>query len=154
QQKFFLFEGEGANGKGVVLNILTLLLGAANVSGLPLESFSATHGLESTLGKLVNLTSEIGDLDRVSEGKLKQFTGEDLMSFNPKYRPEFTAKATARLVMATNVRPPFRDRSNGLWRRLMVLPFPVTIPEGKRNRRLTDELATELSGIFNWAVEG
>lgn len=154
QQKFFLFEGDGANGKGVVLQILTRLLGEANVSGLPLESFSETHGLESTLGKLVNVTSEVGDLDRVSEGKLKQFTGEDWMSFNPKYRPAFTAKATARLVIATNVRPPFRDRSNGLWRRLLIIPFPVSIPEHQRNRQLADELATELAGIFNWAVAG
>lgn len=154
QQKFFMFEGGGANGKGVVLRVLTLLLGEANVSGLPLESFGATHGLELTLGKLVNLTSEIGDLASVAEGLLKQFTGEDLMTFNPKYRPAFSAKVTARLIMATNVRPPFKDRSEGLWRRLIVLPFSVTIPEAQRNTRLTEQLATELSGIFNWAVEG
>ena len=85
-QKFFLFEGVGANGKGVVLRILTILLGEANVSSLPLELFGASHGLESTLGKLANITSELGDMDRVAEGLLKQFTGEDSMYFNPKYR--------------------------------------------------------------------
>src|SRR5262249_23227324 len=49
---------------------------------------------------------------------------------------------------------PFRDRSDGIWRRLIILPFPVTIPKDRINRNLRDELAEELSGIFNWAVEG
>lgn len=154
QQKFFMFEGSGANGKGVVLRILTLLLGEKNISSLPLESFSEKHDLVATLGKLVNITSEVGDLDKVGEGLLKQFTGEDMMHFNPKYQSPFSARPTARLILATNVRPPFKDRSDGLWRRLIVLPFPVTIPQEYRNPHLTEELAGELSGIFNWAVIG
>src|SRR5262249_52009750 len=89
-----------------------------------------------------------------AEGLLKQFTGEDLMHFNQKYRPTFSAKATARLILSTNIRPPFRDRSDGLWRRLIILPFPTTIPKDRINRNLKEELAEELSGIFNWAVEG
>jgi P4 family phage/plasmid primase-like protien len=154
QQKFFMFEGNGGNGKGVVLDVLTSLLGPSNVSSLPLESFSEKHDLVATLGKLVNITSEVGDLNKVGEGLLKQFTGEDLMHFNPKYRDSFSARPTARLVLATNVRPPFKDRSDGLWRRLIVLPFPVTISEDQRNPNLKEELKTELSGIFNWAVWG
>src|SRR5262249_634720 len=113
-----------------------------------------THDLVVTLGKLVNITSDIGELERAAEGMLKQFTGEDMMHFNPKYRPTFSRKATARLILSTNIRPPFRDRSDGLWRRLIILPFPVTIPKDRINRNLKEELAEELSGIFNWAVEG
>lgn len=153
-QKFFLFEGVGANGKGVVLNILAKMLGEANISSLPLELFGASHGLEATLGKLVNITAEIGDIDRVAEGLLKLFTGNDLMHFNPKFRKPFAAKPTAKLIMASNVRPPFRDRSEGLWRRLIILPFPVTISEDERNAQLTEELAVELPGILNWAIGG
>src|SRR5215472_12932882 len=153
-QKFFMFEGSGGNGKGVTTDILIRLLGEANVSSLPLESFGGTHDLVTTLGKLVNITSDIGELERAAEGLLKQFTGEDMMHFNPKYRPTFSAKATARLILSTNIRPPFRDRSEGLWRRLIILPFPTTIPKDRLNRNLKEELAEELSGIFNWAVEG
>ena len=153
-QKFFLFEGSGANGKSIVLRVLTALLGNANISGLPLEIFGAPHGLETTLGKLVNITSDLGDVDRVAEGLLKQFTGDDLMHFNPKYRDSFTAKPTAKLIIATNVRPPFRDRSQGLWRRLILLLFPVTIPEDCQNPDLTKELEEELPGILNWAISG
>jgi P4 family phage/plasmid primase-like protien len=154
QQKFFIFEGPGGNGKGVVLNVLTGLLGDANVSSLGLEVFSHTHGLELTLGKLVNITGDVGELDKVAEGTLKLFTGCDMLHFNPKYKDPFSARATARIIVATNLRPPFRDRSDGIWRRLVLLPFPVTIPEEQQNKNLADELRAELPGILNWAIEG
>jgi putative DNA primase/helicase len=154
QQKFFIFEGPGGNGKGVVLNILTALLGASNVSSLGLEVFSHTHGLEQTLGKLVNITGDVGELDKVAEGTLKLFTGCDMVYFNPKYKHPFSAYATARIIIATNVRPPFRDRSDGIWRRLVLLLFLVTIPEEQQNKNLADELKAELPGILNWAIQG
>ena len=154
QQKFFLFEGTGANGKGVITNILSKMLGEANVSSIPLELFASTHGLEVSLGKLVNIVSEIGELDRVAEGLLKMFTGGDAMHFNPKYKQPFSAKPTAKLIITTNIRPPFRDRSEGIWRRLILLPFPVSIPETKQNKYLLENLAKELPGILNWAVGG
>jgi hypothetical protein len=59
QQRFFLFEGLGGNGKGVVTNTLTNMVGEANVNSIPLELFAASHGLEVTLGKLVNIISEV-----------------------------------------------------------------------------------------------
>jgi len=154
RQTFFLLEGNGANGKSVALRVLTLLLGEANVSSLPIESFSRTHDLVTTLGKLVNITSEVGDLGRVDEGLLKQFTGDDTMHFNPKFREPFSAKPTAKLIIAANVRPAFRDRSGGVWRRMKLLPFPITIPSEKQNPHLVTELAGELSGILNWAIDG
>lgn len=154
QQKFFLFEGSGGNGKGVIMKILSKMLGKANVSNIPLEHFASTHGLEVTLGKLVNIVGEIGELDRVAEGLLKMFTGEDSMHFNPKYQQPFSAKPTAKLIITTNVRPLFRDRSEGIWRRLILVPFQVSIPETKQNKKLAEDLAEELPGIFNWAVRG
>ena len=49
----------------------------------------------------------------MAEGTLKLFTGCDMLHFNPKYKDPFSARATARIIIATNVRPPFRDRSDG-----------------------------------------
>ena len=153
-QRFFLFEGTGANGKSVVLLVLVRLLGQSNISTVPLELFSASHNLTETLGKLANITSEVGEIDKVAEGVLKQFVGGDYIHFNPKYKSPFSAQPTAKLIIATNVRPPFRDRTQGLWRRLLLIPFPVTIPMEKQDPMLVDQLAEELSGILNWALDG
>ena len=154
QQKFLVLEGEGANGKTVVLDVLTGVVGVENVSQVPLEVFGQRFQLTSTLGKLVNIASEVEGLGSVAEGTLKQFTGGDRMYFDRKGIAGLEAYPTARLTLAANNRPRFRDKSMGLWRRMIVMPFRVTIPEERRDLTLTERLLTELPGIFNWAVEG
>ena len=153
-QRFFMFEGTGGNGKGVVTNILGRLLGRENISGLPLNRFHDKHDLVVTLGKLVNITSELGEKDRISEEQLKLAVGGDMMHFNPKYQKPFPARFTAKIIISTNERPALGDRSEGIWRRLILLPFPVTITPEKQDPRLEDTLARELPGILNWAIQG
>jgi len=153
-QKFLMLEGDGANGKSVVCDILTALLGAENVSHVPLELFGQRFQLTQTLNRLANIAAEIGELDKAAEGTLKAFTSGDRMHFDRKGIPCIEAYPTARLVFSTNNRPRFSDRSTGLWRRMILVPFRQTIPEGQQDVRLTDRLRQELPGIFCWAVEG
>jgi len=153
-QKFLVLEGEGANGKSVVCDVLASVLGHSNVSHVPLESFGHRFQLTMTLGKLANIASEVGDLDKAAEGTLKAFTAGDRMYFDRKGLPGIEAYPTARLVLATNNRPRFTDRSGGLWRRMIVVTFQVSIPEEKQNPRLAHSLREELPGIFIWAMLG
>lgn len=154
QQRFLVLEGEGANGKSVVCDVLTSLLGQDNVSHVPLEMFGSRFQLTTTLGKLANIAPEVGELDKAAEGFLKAFTSGDRMYFDRKGLIGVDAYPTARLVLATNNRPRFTDRSSGLWRRMILLPFHVTIPENRQNPHLAEELRAELPGIFCWAVIG
>jgi len=61
---------------------------------------------------------------------------------------------SARLTFSTNDLPTFVDTSEGIWRRLIVLPFFYQVPEEKRDPSLVDKLKDELPGIFNWGIEG
>ena len=154
QQKFLVMEGDGSNGKTVVATTLTNLLGEENVSHVPLEAFTNQFDLSATLGKLANIVAEIGSLRQVDEGVLKAFTGGDRMSFNRKFLPILHAHPSARLTFATNTRPKVSDPSNGLWRRMMFMPFRVVIPDNDVDPMLSDKLKAELPGILNWAIEG
>jgi len=153
-QVFLILVGEGANGKSVILLTVRALLGEENVSAVPLELFEEKHYLVQTRGKLLNIVPEVSDLDRTCEGILKGFVAGDPVAFNEKYKPVVTERPTARVIIATNELPRFRDRSLGLWRRMVLLPFDVVIPEEKQDPDLANKLAGELPGIFNWAVEG
>lgn len=153
-QKFLLLEGEGANGKSVLCDILASLLGLDNVSHVPLELFGQRFQLATTLGKLANIASEVGELDKAAEGVLKAFTSGDRMFFDRKGIPGVNVHPSARLVLATNNRPRFSDRSSGLWRRMLLVPMRVSIPEEEQDPRLRDKLMPELPGVFNWAMEG
>jgi P4 family phage/plasmid primase-like protien len=160
RQKFLLLEGEGSNGKSVVCAVLEAMLGTQNCSHVPLECFGGRFQLTATLGKLANIASEVGELDRAAEGFLKSFTSGDAMQFEQKHMPTFSAVPTARLVLATNNRPRFSDRSGGLWRRMILMPFRVVIAENDPARVYGMDKpdwwieSGELPGILNWALAG
>lgn len=158
QQKFMILEGEGANGKSVYCAVLEALLGEENVSHVPLELFGQRFGLTPTLGKLANIITEVGDLDRLAEGYLKAFTDGSGLTFDRKNRDAIEARPSARLLIATNNRPRFSDRSGALWRRMILVPFRVEIPQEERVAGMDKPswwLASgELPAIFNWALEG
>jgi len=154
QQKMLFAYGEGANGKSVVLATLTAVLGQDNVSSVPLEHFGQRFALMATIGKLANIVPEIGELDRVAEGTLKSFVAADVMTIDRKNRDPIAVRPTARMVLATNNLPRFTDRSDGVWRRMLLLPFLVQIPPEKQDKHLIEKLETELPGILNWSLVG
>lgn len=161
QQKFVILHGKGANGKSVICLVLRLLLGDQNVSAVGLEAFSPTRTfpLASTFGKLANIIEEMGSIESANEGILKQFVSGGFMTIERKGRDPFTMVPSARVTMATNVLPKFKDTSDGLWRRLISVPMPVQIlDESKQDKRLASEKwwkeSGELPGIFLWALEG
>ena len=127
-QRWLMMVGEGRNGKSVVCAAIEALLHADNISTVPMELFGDKFRLVGTLGKLVNLMPEIGELDKIAEGQLKAFVVGDPMEFERKYKAPFAARPTARIVAATNNPPRFGDKSDGIWRRLCLLRFTVQIP--------------------------
>jgi P4 family phage/plasmid primase-like protien len=155
-QRFLMMVGDGANGKSVACAVMRAMLGEENVTSIPLELFGARFALETTVGKLANIAAEVGEIDRVAEGQLKAFTAGDLMEFERKFKTPYMAKPTARLTLSTNNPPDFRDRSDGLWRRMLLLTFTVQIPEEERVAGMDQPAwwADERSGIFNWALVG
>ena len=156
--KFLFCEGEGANGKSVYCAAMTGMLGTANVSSVPLEHFGERFALYPTIGKLANIASEVGEIDRVAEGILKAYTTGDAIQFDRKHRDPITARPTAKLVFASNNRPRFSDKSGGLWRRMILMPWRITIPEAERVRGMDTpkwwQDQGELPGILLWAIAG
>jgi P4 family phage/plasmid primase-like protien len=132
------------------------MLGPDNYSTVPLEAFGRQFTMALTLGKLANICAEIGELDRTAEGTLKQFISGDPMMFEQKFKDGFTARPTARLILSTNNVPHFSDKSQGLWRRLILMPFKRRVPEADRVPGMdkAEYWTTEAPGILNWALEG
>jgi len=157
-QKFLVLEGEGANGKSVYCSAVTAMLGVENVSNIQLEVFGERFSRTETLGKLVNVCSDVGELDKVCEGYVKSFTSGDRMYFDRKGVQGLNVTPTARLMLACNHHPRFSDRSDGVWRRMIPVPFRIQIQESERvigmDKAEWWQESGELPGIFNWAVLG
>jgi len=158
EQKFMILEGEGSNGKSVFTAAMTAMLGEENVSSIPLEVFGDRFSRTETLGKLLNAAGDCAELDKVCEGYIKSFTSGDRMFFDRKGVPGINCRPTARLMIACNNRPRFSDRSQGIWRRMLLVPWDRQIPEHKKIKGMSSvewwNESGELPGIFNWAILG
>jgi len=151
--KFLMLVGSGRNGKSVLMRILRALLGEHNVAALGPEAFRGRFGLEALIGKLANICGDV-DIAGLDEGRLKALTGEDTITVDRKYRNSITFKCIAKFTFATNNPPRIADRSEGIWRRLLLFPCEATVAEDKVDPCLTERLTEELPGILNWAVAG
>jgi len=158
EQKFMVLEGEGANGKSVYTAAITAMLGVENVCNQPLEMFGVRFALTETIGKLLNACGDCGEIDKVAEGHLKAFTGGDRMFFDRKGVSGINCVPSARLMISCNNRPRFNDRSNGIWRRLLLIPWNVRVTREKRIKGMDKvewwQTSGELPGILRWAIVG
>lgn len=158
ERRFLVLEGEGRNGKSVYMAAITAMLGIENCSFVTLESFSRPFDRAATIGKLVNMCTDVGEIDKVAEGSIKAYTSGDPIFFDRKGVSPITCLPTARLMMAWNNRPRFSDRSSAIWDRMLLIPWNYRITDKERVRNMDKgwwwEKNGELPGIFNWAIEG
>jgi putative DNA primase/helicase len=154
KQSFLLCLGDAATGKGTYSRAIVRMLGVENCTGVPLRAQGNQFALYQTYGKKLNVAGDAEEeLNPRTEGVLKEWTGEDMMSFEKKYGHAFSAYPTARLMISANSFPAFTDKSGGTWRRLLIAKFNRAHPEIKEPG-LDATLERELPGIFNWAVRG
>ena len=154
-QKFLLCTGEGANGKGVLFEVIQALVGEQNCSQVGLSRFGSAFALHGTLGKVVNVTNESSHLiEDEAENTLKSLVAGDRFTFERKFRDSLSAKPTAKIMIATNSLPRFNDKTQGIWRRILYVPFDLTIDESLQIPNKAELLKRELPGILNWAIEG
>lgn len=157
-QKFLVLEGEGGNGKTVFFSGITAMLGEDNVSHVSIENFGGRFELGTTIGKSANISGDAGEIDGIAEGVLKQFTGGDIMQFDRKNLAPISARPTAKLMAAWNGRPRIKDKSMGLWRRMLLVPFNKKIEDHRKVLGMDTPgwwlKQGEAPGILLWAIAG
>jgi putative DNA primase/helicase len=151
--------GVGANGKSTLLHILRSLGGDYAYHCRP-EVFTAkrndSQGFELVplAGARIVTATETSAGRRLDEALVKEMTGGEPITCAPKYGAFFTFQPAFKPLLATNHKPEIRGADDGIWRRVRLIPFSVTIPEKERDLDLASKLDGEISGILNWALVG
>lgn len=153
-EKFFMLIGSGANGKSVLLAALLELIGKKNVSAVQPDQFDNRFQRGHLFKKLVNIVTEIKEGGEIADAQLKSLTSGELTTAENKYVHPFDFIPYATHWFGTNHLPHTRDFSDALFRRGIILTFNNKFEGQKRDVRLGHTLKTELSGIFNIALEG
>lgn len=155
--KAFMFEGIGANGKTTLLNLITILYGAKNVSSVELDKFGSDKFASSDLyQKLANICADIPSKVLTETGLFKMLTGQDSIRAQRKYGHAFDFKNHAKLIFSTNRIPIAKDTSEAFFRRWIIINFPNKFEGENANTNLLNELTTpeELSGFLKLALKG
>lgn len=153
-EKFLVMFGAGANGKSTLLAVLRQVLGASNVSSVPIDKLGSEFRPAEIAGKLANIVADMTSMAVVDEGMVKQFVSGEAMQANRKYLPPITIEPYAKFIVAANSMPMMNDYSDGIFRRMVCLPFLRQFSEAEQNIHLVKELMAELPGIANWMIQG
>jgi putative DNA primase/helicase len=150
---FFLI-GNGSNGKSVFINTISNLVGKENTSNVSFNLLSDEVYILDLYQKMVNISGETPNTKNLSTDVIKAVTAGDWVTGKGLYKHPTKFRPFAKSFLAMNELPTIRDTSHGMWRRIWVLNFPREFKEDEMDRHLESKLILELSGIFNWALEG
>ncbi len=155
-QKSFLFAGAPAAGKSVLLHVVKeILLGRDNVSHISWQSLNDRFSKAELDGKLANIFADLPTKNIEDNGIFKSVVGGDYVTAEEKFKKPKPLLSTARMIFSCNCIPKnYGDRSEGFYRRLLIISFYRTVPDKDRDPNLLDKFRAEADGIFMFALEG
>lgn len=160
EQCLFFAYGVGANGKSTYNGALQAALGDYAVK-TPTDTLmlkygenTATNDLARLAGARAVFAAELAEGKRLNESLVKDLTGGDIITARYLHKEFFEFIPVFKLWIYGNHKPVIKGTDEGIWRRIKLVPFTVTIPEGERDPGMPDKLRDELPGILAWLVRG
>jgi putative DNA primase/helicase len=159
EQCVFICYGTGQNGKSKFIEVLHHILGDY-AKQTPVQTFTQKRegGIPNDLAALngarVVTCSEAKEGEGLDEALVKLASGGDPISARFLNREFFSFLPAFKLWMLTNHKPVIKGTDKGIWRRIRLIPFLVTIPEDKVDKDLGTKLKGEAAAILRWTLDG
>lgn len=162
EQKLAFFYGGGSNGKGTWVETIARIAGdyAGTIKIQSLLDQGKKSGDQATpaIAKLPGVrflrVSEPSKGAVLDEGLVKELTGEDPVDARHLNKSFFTFFPEFKITISGNNKPVIKDTSDGIWRRMQLVPWQADIPASQRDKGLKDKLLAERDGIFAWLMRG
>ena len=152
--------GDGRNGKSTFWNSVSRVLGlySGNISADTLTVGCRRNikpEMAEVKGKRLLIAAEMQEGARLNDSTIKQLCSTDDVFAEKKYKDPFSFKPCHTLVLYTNHLPRVSASDDGIWRRLIVIPFHAKIT-GKDDIKNYGEYLYENAGenILAWIIEG
>jgi len=153
-EKFVALVGRGENGKTKAAQVLRDLVGEKNTASVTIDTISRQFGLMALAGRRLILVNEPDESSRAEEGIIKGLVTGEPRTIDRKYQAPVEWVPQVKLMIVCNRLPQFRDRTEGMRRRCIIIPFNRRFVGEQRDLDLGDKLRKELPGIFLWALQG
>lgn len=152
--------GDGRNGKSTFWNAVSRVLGlySGNISADTLTVGCRRNikpEMAEVKGKRLLIAAEMQEGSRLNDSTVKQLCSTDDVFAEKKYKDPFSFKPCHTLVLYTNHLPRVSASDDGIWRRLIVIPFNAKIT-GKSDIKNYGEYLFDNAGesILAWVIEG
>lgn len=153
--------GFGANGKSVMSNVIQHIAGGYGKTGSPSllkarrdDDSSPRSDIAGLAGYRYISLNEMQSGDRLDEQVVKLLAGREAISARALYKDHMTYKPSGKVWLKTNHKPVVKEDDDGIWRRLIVIPFDRKFSETERDQNLEEKLIQEADGILAWIIEG
>ncbi|MCK9477982.1 MAG: phage/plasmid primase, P4 family [Firmicutes bacterium] len=162
-QKCFFLMGEGANGKSVLLNVITEIFGDDNVSNVEMSALVEDFQRIKFLNSLLNISAETKTNVKGAEAIFKQLVVGDKVTGCFKGKDFVDFRSRAKMMFACNELINARDITYGFMRRICFIKFPIKFVEDPdvnnpneklMDKNITEKLLEHKSAIFNWILDG
>ena len=162
EQKLWFLYGMGANGKSVLVDLMARIAGEY-VATAKIESLTgtnrrgggdATPDLVPLIGARLVRAAEPDEGMRWQEGLIKDLTGGEPILVRALHSDFVEVRPCFSLFISGNHKPDIRGTDDGIWRRLLLVPFDVQIPKDEQipKAELDDMLFAERDAIFRRLV--
>ena len=153
--------GFGSNGKSVFSNVVQKILGDYAVTA-PSSLLTARakgdsgprNDIAAMAGSRLVSINELQAGDRLDEQVVKSLAGREPISARFLHREFFEFEPTFTPWLRTNHKPIITGEDDGIWRRLVLIPFAKKFSESEQDPHLEGKLLEERDAILMWMVEG
>lgn len=163
EQKLAFFHGKGRNGKSTMVDAWAHVAGDYGGS-VGIETFldqgrgrkggDATPDLARLPGIRFLRTSEPEKGAKLAEALIKLITGGEEITARHLNKGFFTFLPSFKVTVSGNHKPKITGHDDGIWRRVMLVPWDVQIPAEEVDKKLPEKLKAEASGLLNRLLEG
>ena len=156
---FPVLYGQGANGKSVLLEVVSRLLGDYAITLPPKFLTQNGQGVTDAAGLIgvrLAVASETNEGESFDEALVKRLTGGDTVRARYMRQDWFQFTPSHTLVLATNHRPEVPSGGgNSFWRRVREVPFNHIVAEDDQDAELPAKLISEHGpAIMAWLAQG
>lgn len=148
--KLVILTGKGNNGKGTFQDMLKNLVGDGNFSTLRPDQFKGFE-LGSLVGKTLNIGDDIENNFLPEVSNLKSITSGDSITINEKYGRVYELELKLLCMFSANEIPKTKDRTNGWYRRLCIIPFDADF-NGKKENKAIKQVYLKDKRLLEWVL--
>ncbi|WP_246982101.1 phage/plasmid primase, P4 family [Halorientalis marina] len=153
--KALFLVGPTASGKSTFLDTIRAVLDTDTVVSLtPQELTSERFAGAELFQSWANFRNDIPSSLIEDTGSFKEITAGDSIKAERKFKDPFRFEPTAKHLFSANQLPDAETEDEAFYRRVLLVPFPSSVPKEDRDPHLDEKLQSELSGVLNWMLEG